>query len=333
MLCGVANDQGQSARSNANNLYVFERDASHPAGRIAFVAALGSLDTEVWATPARRANVTPDGRFLVFTSAAPLTADAAGDGGAAQQVYRYDAQTGELVRVSIGAHGFNDNGNGDVASGHSSDANIVELGHESGARRDPTMSDDGAYVFFDSPVGLTPQALNDVSIDKAGELAQNVYEWHEGQVHLISDGRDTAVSGDHFPEDSSSSATRLLGSDSTGANVFFETADRLVGQDTDTQVDVYDARIGGGFPYTPPSASCAGEACHGTPESAPSLGSPVSAAFSGPGNVAVGGAKSVAKTKKKAKPKKKTKPKKKAKHKKKARGAGRTSSHTKRGRK
>jgi DNA-binding beta-propeller fold protein YncE len=327
VLSGVANDQGQSARPGANNLYVFERDTGHPAGRIAFVTALGN-DGNLWSSQ-RQANVTPDGRFLVFTSSVPLTADAVGDAGAAQplQVYRYDAQTGALVRVSVGAHGFNDNGNGDVASGSASDASIVQLGPPSDARRDPTMSDDGAYVFFRSPVGLTPQALNDVSIDKAGELAQNVYEWHEGQVYLISDGRDTALSGGRIP-DTTRSAARLLGSDATGANVFFETADRLVGQDTDTQVDVYDARIGGGFPYTPPIASCAGEGCHGNPESAPLLGSPVSAAFSGPGNAVAGGAKSA------TKPKKKAKHKKRAKHKKKkARRAGRTSKHTKRGRK
>jgi Tol biopolymer transport system component len=53
--------------------------------------------------------VTPDGRFLVFTSHRALTADdTRGDGPA--QVYEYDAQTGTLTRVSIGQDGYNENG-------------------------------------------------------------------------------------------------------------------------------------------------------------------------------------------------------------------------------
>ena len=55
--------------------------------------------------------MTPDGQFLVFTSSADLTP---GDTSTAQQVFEYDAQTGELVRVSIGQNGFNDNGNTDT---------------------------------------------------------------------------------------------------------------------------------------------------------------------------------------------------------------------------
>jgi Tol biopolymer transport system component len=44
--------------------------------------------------------VTPDGRFLVFTSNGALTPDDTRGNGAAQ-VYEYDAQVGTLTRVSI----------------------------------------------------------------------------------------------------------------------------------------------------------------------------------------------------------------------------------------
>ncbi len=116
--------------------------------------------------------------------------------------------------------------------------------------------------------------------------AENVYEWHEGQVHLISDGKDTTeFSG-------SSSAVRLIGSDATGSNVFFTTADPLVAQDTDTQIDYYDARIcepEKGNPCVssppPPLPPCLGEECHGTPTEAPHVLSAPTATFDGQGNV------------------------------------------------
>ena len=71
------------------------------------------------------------------------------------------------------------------------------------------------------------------------------------------------------------------------------TADQLVPKDTDTQVDIYDARIcepENGNPCIteppPPLPPCDGESCHGIPEPTPSLLAPGSAAFKGEANVA-----------------------------------------------
>ncbi len=105
-----------------------------------------------------------------------------------------------------------------------SDASIAELFPEdpsfavSPVRSDPTMSNDGSFVFFQSPVGLTPRALDDVqvgAVEGVPTYAENVYEWHEGHVYLISDGRD-ASEGPY-----GKSSVQLLGSDASGANVFF----------------------------------------------------------------------------------------------------------------
>ncbi len=220
VLSAGANGAGQSAQDGADNLYVYERDARFPDGHVAFVTALPASEAQSrWEEGVGHSDVTPDGRFLVFTS-----------GG---QVFRYDALTDGLVRVSIGERGFNDNGAGGTGIASivipaktltSYGANVIGW-----PRPDPTMSDDGAYVFFQSPVALTPRALNDAPT-AAGALAQNVYEWHEGHVYLISDGKDTA-------QTLGVSAVTLLGSDASGANVFFSTADRLVFQDTDTGID------------------------------------------------------------------------------------------------
>jgi hypothetical protein len=323
VLSTLANDQGQAARNGGENLYLFERDAAHPAGHTTFVATLSSTnvgfegaDSEQWRRGPGFMNVTPDGRFLVFTSHAALTADAAGSLGAAQ-VYRYDAQSGSLVRLSIGERGFNDNGNAGLG-----DARIVEpiSGPFEGGpwRGDPTMSHDGGYVFFRSPVALTPRALDDVPVGRnrvsgAVEYAQNVYEYHEGHVYLISDGKDTAAVAQE-------SVVQLVGSDATGANVVFRTADRLVAQDTDTAVDYYDARVcTASDPCISPGSSpaaCQGEACHGTPSGAPVLQGAGSAVFSGPGNPAQ--APLV-----KAKPRHKAKPKKRKAHRARRRGGSR----------
>jgi hypothetical protein len=277
---------------------VFQRDAAHPAGALAFIATLsGANDEDPWRV---EPNVTPDGRFLVFTSSARLTPDDTSLSGA-MQVFRYDAQTGELLRISIGEQGFNDNGNRSAPTactggnfGCLEDARVVQTqGH---VRRDPTMSDDGAYVFFDSPVALTPQALDDVLVGTDGNgnpvYAQNVYEWHAGHVYLISDGRDaTQNSGASFGCPPFASVC-LLGSDASGANVFFSTTNRLVAQDTDTELDFYDARIcTSGDPCItspPPPASCRGDACQGAATTPPPLPLAASVSFSGAGNLKPG---------------------------------------------
>jgi hypothetical protein len=251
---------------------------------------LPSSDFNDWIGGPGHANVTPDGNLLVFTSSGRLTPDTTRTDGA-QQVFRYDAQTHELTRISIGEHGFNDNGNGGVG-----DASIVEsiTGYRQAGpgRPDPTMSHDGGFVFFMSSVGLTPGALNGVrigqNINGGPEYAQNIYEYHDGTISLISDGRDVSA----VPSEVCVrfSAVCLVGTDATGSNVFFSTADQLAPQDTDTQVDFYDARICTTTdpcikPPPPSPPPCLGEACHGVPAATPMSPSTPTVTFNGQGNL------------------------------------------------
>jgi NHL repeat len=300
VLTSTPNGRGQSALDGAENLYVFERDAVYPGGRLVFISVLPPSDfavgEELGGGPGHPANVTPDGRFLVFTSTGDLTADTTRtDGG--QQIFRYDAQSEELVRISIGENGFNDNGN--LGAGNAQIVAGVEGYRRAGAGRpDPTMSNDGAYVFFMSPVALTAGALSSVPIGHAvtsggaEEYAENVYEYHEGNVSLISDGRDTSVGPQTETCAPSISLVCLIGSDASGKNVFFTTADQLVPQDTDTQVDVYDARICEPETGNPcigrepiPLAPCLGESCHGIPPATPGEPSGGSATLNAAGNL------------------------------------------------
>jgi hypothetical protein len=306
VVSGVANDLGQSAVNGADNLYMYERDSAYPGGRVVFIAVLPASDEEDSWLEKRIANVTPEGRFLVFMSSGRLTPD---DTGGSGQVFRYDALTGALVRVSIGEGGFNDNGNDGLGAASIVPPNntILRLGQ---MRTDPTMSHDGSRVFFMSPVALAPGAVNNVRIGTDPQTgpayAQNVYEWEQagadscsakeasGCTYLISDGRDlgndTILACETLP--SALSSVCLLGSDGTGANVFFTTADQLVGSDTDTQVDTYDARIcepAKGNPCIaeppPPLPPCLGEQCHGIPAGVPGVPAAPSVTFNGSGNL------------------------------------------------
>ncbi|HEY3829469.1 MAG TPA: hypothetical protein VGL57_09760 [Solirubrobacteraceae bacterium] len=265
VLSEGARGQGGAPVRGADNLYVYERDAHDPAGRVAFVAELCSGqdasgeaedvhcpntagDTSLWfetgvSPEAQTAGV--DGRSLVFCSYGQLTA---GDTDSAKDVYRYDAETGVLERISVGEGGYDGNGNDSrfdatILAGHHGGS--VSFQHELNSR---AISEDGSRIVFTTSEPLSPQAVNGLS---------NLYEWHQGpegtggEVSLVSGG-----SGDQPVTDGVISPS--------GQDVFFATTQALVSQDTDELSDVYDARIGGGFPEAPaPRQQCSSDACQG----------------------------------------------------------------------
>ena len=63
----------------------------------------------------------------------------------------------------------------------------------------------------------------------------------------------------------------LVGVSADGTDVYFATYDTLVGQDRNGEaLKIYDARTGGGFPFTPPVPPCvAADECHGPSSAAP----------------------------------------------------------------
>jgi hypothetical protein len=272
------NGEGREPLAGGDNLYLYVRDGAHASGRMVFIATLPGdeaptprnerAESEEWHTQNIAASVSAGGGVLVFTSHGALTADATRVHGPAQ-VYRFDADSERLLRVSIGEHGFNDNGNQGAG-----EARLAITGSVvTQAPRGLSMSSDGAIVFFESPVGLTPGAPNDVSLNgrvESVDLVENVYEWEAlgkggcaqatGCIHLISDGHDVSE-GHSAGSLATFSSVELLGTDPAGENVFFATADPLVGTDTDSELDIYDARVRGGFPAPVPVIPCEGEGC------------------------------------------------------------------------
>ncbi len=286
VLTEEPNSFGKRAFEGAENLYVYEHDAAYPQGHVAYVTALTQANVGSDVGGVGFANVTPDGRYLIFPSRLGLTPDAR-PGIGPQQVYRYDAESGDLTRVSIGFKGFGDDGNGGRSGANASivAAGVGLVGTTSPGRSDPTMSHDGRYVFFMSPVALTPGALNEVLIGPE-TFAQNVYGWRaqgasgcaeaRGCISLISDGKDVSPAGKLI------NAVELLGVDASGENAFFTTASQLTWQDTDTQMDYYDARVGGGFAEPARPVPCQGDACKGAGTGAAAESSPATQTFNGP---------------------------------------------------
>ncbi len=235
----------------------------------------------------KSSRVSPDGRTVMFASAASLTGyDNQTDCQVAQgpfgepipcyEIYLYSAETGRLVCVSCNPRASDATSPAYLYLQAGAENEAVALTPQSVPRN---LSDDGNRVFFETEEALVPQDTNG---------AMNVYEWERegagscpagrgGCLYLISSGQSSEPS--YFAEASSS-----------GDDVFFLTRQQLVGQDTDELVDVYDARVGGGIAAQnppPAAAPCLGEeACRGAQGPAQALGVPTSQAFSGPGNLA-----------------------------------------------
>jgi hypothetical protein len=260
-------------RSGVCNLYV-----SHN-GTVTFIAQLApGRHIDTWdfvgalccggKLRERTARVSADGSVLLFASARKLTAY---DNAGLAEFYRYDATDGHLNCVSC-----------DPAGAPPTAAATLQSIETSATPPFPaavlthSLSADGSRVFFESSDALLPAAANGL---------QNVYEWEAdgaggcqssadngGCLYLISTGQSRDPS--YFADASAS-----------GGDVFFFTSQQLVGEDQDHIVDIYDARVGGGFPAPPALRPvCEGEVCRGAPAAPPVFGAPASATFSGAGN-------------------------------------------------
>jgi len=228
-----------------NNLYVWEKDAAHPAGQTTFVAKLEANDIS-------SAQSTADGRYLVFDTSNRLLAS---DTDEATDVYRYDAGTGALLRLSTDTSGTGGNAPGIGA----------ELAFPRSNRPHAAMSDDGSTIVFETTEALSPADTDAV---------KDVYEWREGQVSLISNGGAGGAFG----------TEGAIGITPSGRDIFFLTKQPLTAGDSGTEADIYDARVGGGLPVST-SVPCSGEACQGAPAPQPQPpGTSASAAFNGPGS-------------------------------------------------
>lgn len=263
VLAGGAHPGTCGSTGGTCNLYVWHNNT------IRLIAALGAEDLEDWSSEANRtiphgSRVASSGSDVLFMSKRPLTGY---DNRGNKELFHYDYPTQSLVCVSC-------NPTGSPARSASSGASLEFAGDQNGPNGKLTtltrnLSSDGSMVFFSTAEPLVPADVN-------GRV--DAYEWRQegagGSLHLISTGHSNEDSyfGDATPD---------------GSDVFFFTAQSLVGQDTDQISDLYDAQIGGGLAYqlSPPQLTpCQGESCRAPASGPPATAAPTSASFAGPSN-------------------------------------------------
>jgi hypothetical protein len=221
--------------------------------------------------PLGRLQVTPNGRYVAFVTTTQLTSY---DNHGYAMMYRYDADTGDIVCVSCNPEGL---------------PPAADVEASQGGR---FISDDGR-VFFHTADSLVPTDTNAGfrELFLLGEIYKqvagyDVYEYTEGRARLISSG--TSVSGSALLL-ASASKPGLYGVSADGVDVYFGTTDPLVPQDQNGggNLRFYDARTNGGFQYNPPPPPCeAADECHGTPSQPPApLANGTGAALGDGGNV------------------------------------------------
>jgi hypothetical protein len=257
-----ANAEGFSATQGMDNLYVYDT-TTHATS---FVATLAAGDRADWKENDNRpVQASRDGRFLVFPSKEHLTGSE--DTSTVAQLFEYDAQTGRLSRVSVGQQslagyvcpatglpqaGYNCNGNTRNPRQEPTIPIPLFSGGDTPTEANSTLAitEDGR-VFFMSRDALTPLAL---------EESKNIYEYSGGKVYLIAAGDDPQMEYGAFNEGVDEGG-RLVSTDASGNDLFFGAVGQLLPADTDTQADVYDARVEGGSPPAVAPVGCEGGSC------------------------------------------------------------------------
>jgi hypothetical protein len=242
---------------NETNLYVW-RDDGTPTGAFHYIgpanfASRGGVSG---------GEITPDGNTYIFAADKPgLNALSGSDNGGFVQAYRYDDRDQSLVCVSCPADGSATTGLTAANALRPLALNPLDHSH--------TMTADGQRVYFESSAALIPQQDVNDSVD--------IYEWHNGQVALITDGVT--------PNTFRTTQPWLVGVSPDGRDLLFRSYAPLVAGLRDQSESLYDARVGGGFAVAGAGASCEGDACRGVPGPSPGRLPITPATFAGPGNL------------------------------------------------
>lgn len=264
------NAQGVIAQSKQPNLYLFHE------GVATFITTLAAQDSCDWASetqcesagisglPGLTARVSSNGSFVSFNSIDSLTGYDNTDsvtGNADDEIFLYEASSNALSCVSCYRGSAPSDGGAAIRTLAEPDSE----GEHNNFYPQRNVSDAG-QVFFETDEALLPQDTN-------GQ--RDVYEYEGGDLYLISGG--TSEGGSFF-----------LDATPSGSDLFFGTAQSLTRSDTDAAYDIYDARVGGGFPEpAEPAPSCGGETCRtATGAAASPFLMPASVSFTGAGNLA-----------------------------------------------
>ena len=197
--------------------------------------------------------MSPDGSTLLIVEGGPsfdaLTANDSSSG--FDPLYRFDEAERSITCVTCLPGGSSVKNEGVGGEDH------------------PSLSRDGDIFVFVTKQALVAEDVND---------AHDLYEWREGKIGLISDGA-TPHTGTLWHN-----VYLQSGVSPNGRDVLFKSPNALLPSGSDTTPQLYDARIGGGFPNPEPPAPCGGDLCQGAPTPPPPTESSGTSQFSGPGN-------------------------------------------------
>jgi hypothetical protein len=234
----------------------------------------------------RTAQVSPDGTHLAFMSRAGLTGydnkaehsvrcgvNGSGENVPCFEVFEYDSSSGRLTCASCNPTGVKPLGPSNLSLIEAIGLNVARL--QVAHRQPGNLSADGR-LFFESQDVLSPHDTN-------GDI-QDVYEWEPSGAGSCKRGAGCIllISSGHSPNDS-----MFVDATPSGNDAFFITREQLLSQDKNDQLDLYDARVGGGIFGGDKTAPCSGEACKGALAAAPPSSPPGSSVFSGLGNLTI----------------------------------------------
>jgi hypothetical protein len=262
------NSEGAEAQEGQPNLYAY----TYPAKELAFVGTLspadgggglfgggstwenGAYPVPIMGTDAQGRQIGGDGHLLLFRSQAALTA---GDTNGAADIFRYDADSGSLERISAPEPGGSDSGALDTTTAHGSG-----LSGPAFAVIGRWVSEDGETVVFRTAQPLVPGDVNGLA---------DSYMWRDGKLFRLPGTAESEFSPTLSPD---------------GSTVAFTSGEvKLLPGDGDGAPDVYVARVDGGYPPPPPAPACAGEeGCQGAPATSPGQIGAASSTFAGTGN-------------------------------------------------
>jgi hypothetical protein len=264
VLASNRNGNNELAVDGGDNLYELRYESEDWS--TIFIATLSAEDTPEWEgnqsynSAYLTARVSPNGRYLAFMSAAPITgydnrdASPAAAGAHDEEVFLYDSSAMTLRCVSCNPTGARPAGILDTERSGEGLGLLVDRrlvwgreehehwlagnipgwtaqGLVSAVFQSRYLSDEGR-MFFNSPDSLVTAAVNH---------KENVYEYEPsnvGSCQSFSGGCISLISGG-----SSDRESAFLEATPDGSSVFFLTEARLLpAEDTDTAFDIYDAR-------------------------------------------------------------------------------------------
>jgi hypothetical protein len=257
LLTTQPNSAGEVAVVGEPNLYLYERDSEWLNGRTAFIATLSDADLQTWnrtpgeenysiAVPRFDDDVSDqskggDGHIFVFKTRKSLASNSGADAdGGEEDLYRYNAQSSDIQRITKSFTGGENDGPFDLR--------IAAQGSHLGTGPQDAyfghwVSEDGETIVFDTDEALDP-------LDSNG--SSNSYLWHKGELLALPFAVGANVS-------------------MSGKQIGFQTDASLVPEDGDNALDVYVARAEGGFIVPIAPTPCQAEGCQGIPSEQPAI--------------------------------------------------------------